>query len=112
VSLIKFATVILLYGGIATAQTEKPCIIDVIGYSIWALRSNTSDPLFPFVTSNKAGFIDMNGKVVVKPIFMASIFKDEEFHEGVLPVLETSHSFRYIDRQGRQAFPDARVLTR
>jgi hypothetical protein len=66
---------------------------------IWGLRNKSADPLFRFVRSGKAGYIDVTGRIVIEPTLPAGDNFFGEFHEGLLAVKDQS-GFRYIDRSG------------
>ena len=72
-------------------------------YTLWSIRTKSADPLFRFVRSGKAGYIDPSGKVVIEANLPAEDNFFGEFHEGLLAVKE-NHGYRYIDPSGRVAF--------
>jgi hypothetical protein len=72
-------------------------------YLIWAIRSESADPLFRFVRNGKAGYIDSQGKIVIQPTFSATDNFGGEFHEGLLGVKDDK-GYRYAERSGITAF--------
>lgn len=60
-----------------------------------------TDPLMPFVSSNKVGFFDRNGVVRIEPIFGLGVFDDSRpnFQEG-LQAAGIGNLVGYINRNG------------
>lgn len=66
---------------------------------IWIPRSQSADPLYRFVKSGKAGYIDGTGRVVIPPKLNAYGNSGAEFHDGLLEIAASDG--RYMDRTGR-----------
>ena len=66
-------------------------------YPIWAIRSQTADPLFRFARNKKAGYIDATGKIVLRPGIAPFGNFGGEFHEGLLALRDG----RYVDSSGK-----------
>ena len=52
---------------------------------LWSPFSDTADPLFRIVVKGRAGFIDTNGRIIIKPTLDPE-FTIQSFHEGLLPL--------------------------
>jgi hypothetical protein len=90
-AVIYFAAAIFLF-----IQPIFACSWD---YPIWQNRSRNADALYRFIAGGKAGYIDRNGKIVVKPTLDFYGNTGDEFHNGLL---ETGIGYGdYIDASGK-----------
>jgi hypothetical protein len=70
-------------------------------YTIWIPRSPDADPLYRFVKGEKAGYIDLTGRVVIPPLIDdVAGNAGGEFHDG-LAEFGVGDSV-YIDRKGKK----------
>ncbi len=99
--------IVLIGLSLAAAFWISIPITDACEYSfpLWSLKSKSAEPLFRFEQSGKAGYIDVTGKIIVKP---AAAFYDRsnfygEFHEGITAFFDDG-GYRYMDRSGKVLF--------
>ena len=92
---ICFAIVFLFY-----TQSVPACSWD---YLIWQNRQENADPYYRFIKNGYAGFIDRNGKVVIKP----TLFAYGNHQDGIVNGLIKTDSNKYIDiRTGKEVSED------
>jgi hypothetical protein len=82
-------------GGWVSLPVVRACSM---GYLIWGILNKPADPLFRFERSEKAGYIDSTGKIVIQPTLPTGDTYGE-FHEGLVAVKD-DHGYRYLDRSG------------
>lgn len=86
-----FAIVFLLF-----AQSISACSWD---YPIWQVRSKNAQPYYRFLKGDKAGFIDRDGKIIVKPTLGYYGNSGMEFFDGML--LAGASAGPYIEKTGK-----------
>jgi hypothetical protein len=105
--MIDMRRIVLIGLGITAALCFSIPITDAcsISFLLWSLKSKSAEPLFRFEQNGKAGYIDVTGKIIVKP--SAAFFDREnfygEFHEGIAEFYDDG-SHRYTDRSGKILF--------
>jgi len=78
-----------------------PCDVVVLNWS----KSNKSDtPLFRIVMNGRAGYIDPNGKIIIRPQFDPAGNWGGDFFDGLANVMARKASLFYrCDREAREA---------
>jgi hypothetical protein len=75
-------------------------------YPVWPKNTKSDTPLFRFVINERdgAGYIDRDGKVIIKPtLFVWGNFGDDDFFDGLAKVRTNGEDW-YIDASGKRVF--------
>ena len=91
---IKLIALLVLF-----ATAAFPCSMDY-QKAVFKKRLDSSSALFRFERRGKAGFIDANGKVVIRPKFEPDWWAREDFVEGLAPAQKKHFNWGFINESG------------